>query len=651
VDTKEEAVKLGRRATPADVARGTTFLENPAVRSRYGLKAHAPKFHVDGVSHQESPPCAEAEQNLKATWKTGAQYHFYMETQCTVARPLDGDRWEFIISDQWPAYSQMNLANILGIPQNNINCIMRHAGGGFGGKIFKQIYLAAACAVAARKLRQPVIAQNERLDDMRTVGAREPIHFNYDVSFDSTGKVDTMDFSMDFFCGWFYGDAAGDAGMATQWSDNCYHYNTFKSKTNPVLTNTPHTTAMRGPGAMQSMMFADVVMEHISKTLGKPLEEVQELNFYKLNDKTPFGDTIGQDGYNWTIPILWEQIQKDADYVARKAAVEKYNSQNRWVKKGIGLTPVKYLAGLDQYQSGALVCVYADGTILVNHGGCEIGQGINTVCALCAMQTLGEYFGCAAIDFMTKITIGQTETDRVPNQTSTGGSGTTEVTSQAVTLACKDLAIRVKKHQKPGATWEEAVAAASAAGERLSEASWFKAASTKNAQTYSTYGVAVSEVQVDVLTGEVRVERVDILMDLGTQLDAAVDIGQLEGGFVVALGYLLSEERLQNAKGEELTLGTWNYKIPGAYDIPLVFNCSLLKNSPNPKGIRGSKLSAEPVMGLVSSTYFAIKQAMYSARKDAGLGDEWFMLDMPATPENICMAIGTPIDKLQVPTE
>jgi xanthine dehydrogenase/oxidase len=155
-------------------------------------------------------------------------------------------------------------------------------------------------------------------------------------------------------------------------------------------------------------------------------------------------------------------------------------------------------------------------------------------------------------------------------------------------------------------------------------------------------------VQVDVLTGEVRVERVDILMDLGTQLDAAVDIGQLEGGFVIALGYLLSEERMNNAKGEELTLGTWNYKVPGAYDIPVVLNCSLLKNSPNPAGIRGSKLSAEPVMGLVSSTYFAIKQAMYSARTDAGLGDAFFMLDLPATPENICMAIGTPIDKLQI---
>lgn len=243
---------------------------------------------------------------------------------------------------------------------------------------------------------------------------------------------------------------------------------------------------MRGPGAMQSLIFADVVMEHISKTLGKPLEEVQQLNFYKLNDKTPFGDTIGQDGYNWTIPILWEQIQKDADYVARKAAVEKYNSENRWVKKGIGMTPVKYLAGLGGpggYQSGALVCIYIDGTILINHGGCEIGQGINTVAALCAMQTLGEYFGCAAVDFKTKITIGQTETARVPNNTTTGGSGTTEVTSRAVTLACKELAQRVKKHQKPGATWEEAVTAANAAAENLSESAWFKAADTGNAQT------------------------------------------------------------------------------------------------------------------------------------------------------------------------
>jgi xanthine dehydrogenase/oxidase len=642
VPTATEVDESTKTVSEADLKHAIAFLENPAVRTRMGLKASAPKLHVNGVSHRESAPRAEANQKLSATFKTGGQYHFYMETQCTLAKPRNGDDFEISISDQWPSYSQQNLAAILGVSQHNINCVMSHAGGAFGGKIMRQIPLAAACAVAANKLRQPVLAQHDRLDDMRTVNGREPINFDYNVTFDSTGKVDAMDFKIDFFPGWFYGDAAGDSAMAKQFSDNCYHYNSYNATINPILTKTPHTTPMRAPGAMQSIIWSSVVMEHIAKTLGKSLEEVQQLNFYKVNDTTPFGDKIGADGYNWTIPTLWEQIQKDADYAARKQAVEKFNQENRWVKRGISLTPVKYMAGLDQYQCGATVCVYADGTVLVNHGGCEVGQGINTVASLCAAQTLGIP--------VEKVKVGTTETAKIANNTTTGGSGTTESVSAAVTSACQDIAERISKVKKPGMTWEEAVTQA-ITGERgvcMIATAWWQGPKTSNADTYSTYGVAAGEVQVDVLTGEVRVERVDILMDLGDQLDAAVDIGQLEGGFVQALGYILSEEVMYNSKGEKLTLGTWNYKIPGAYDIPLVFNCSLLKNSPNPVGVRRSKLCAEPCMSLCSSVYFAVKQAIYSARSDAGLGDDWFMLDLPITPQQVCMSIGTPLDKLQV---
>lgn len=368
------------------------------------------------------------------------------------------------------------------------------------------------------------------------------------------------------------------------------------------------------------------------------------LNFYKVGDTTPFGDTLGKDGYNWTIPTLWKQIQKDSDYSARKQAVEDYNSANRWTKKGIAISPVKYMAGLDQYQSGATVSVYADGTVLVNHGGCEIGQGINTVAALCAAQTLG-----IALE---KITIGQTETARVPNNTPTGGSGTTSCTSQAVTLACQDIASRLEDDRKAGKTWEEAVAAASTKGVSLMASSWFHPATpaaTANQHAYSTYGVAVSEVLVDVLTGEVRVDRVDILMDLGDQLDASIDIGQLEGGFIQGLGYTLSEEVQYDAKGVPVNIPYYSHLIPCASDIPLVFNCSLLKDSPNPTGIRGSKLCSEPAMALCSSLYLAVKRAIYAARKDAGLGEAWFMLDMPVTYQRVCAAIGTPTQELELP--
>jgi len=283
--------------------------------------------------------------------------------------------------------------------------------------------------------------------------------------------------------------------------------------------------------------------------------------------------------------------------------------------------------------------VYADGTVLVSHGGCEIGQGIHTKVALCVAETLGIP--------LAKVSVGTTESAKIGNNTGTGGSGTSETSSQAAILAAQEIVDNLAVYTKAGKTWEAAVFQAYMDGVSLIASKWYKMEKSKNANNYATYGTAVSEVLVDVLTGEVRVERSDILLDLGTQLDAAVDMGQIEGGFVMALGYLLTEELKVDSKGAQLSTGA--YHIPGAYDIPLEFNVSLLKDSPNPVGIKGSKLVAEPVMSLVASVYLAIKEAIYSGRKDAGLADDWFMLNMPCTPEHVCAAMATPQTALTVP--
>jgi xanthine dehydrogenase/oxidase len=261
---------------------------------------------------------------------------------------------------------------------------------------------------------------------------------------------------------------------------------------------------------------------------------------------------------------------------------------------------------------------------------------------LCAAQILGIP--------MEKITVAPTETSKVPNNTATGGSGTSECTAQAVMMACDKLKERLQPYMSKGLHWEGAISQANLDGVSLMSTAWFKPGATANTNTYATYGVAMSEVLVDALTGEVRVERVDIHMDLGTQLDAAVDVGQLQGGFVMALGYCLSEEMLVAENGRQLNLGTWDYKIPGAYDIPVEFNVSLLKDSPNPAGIRGSKCSAEPVLGLVSSTYLAIKAAIYAARAANGLGNQWFQLDLPLTVERVQAAAGTCHSSFEFPT-
>jgi xanthine dehydrogenase/oxidase len=295
--------------------------------------------------------------------------------------------------------------------------------------------------------------------------------------------------------------------------------------------------------------------------------------------------------------------------------------------------------GIDFYSSGALVNVYDDGTVLVSIGGAECGQGINTKVILCVAQTLG-----VPVD---SVAVGPRETSKIPNNTATGGSGTSECSSQAAIQACQELVTRLKPFQAGGKSFVDAVQAANVAGVSMMASSWFKSAKTASANTYATYGTACSEVLVDVLTGEVRVERVDILMDLGTQLDAAVDIGQVQGGFVISLGYLLTEELKVNSAGTQLNLGTWEYKIPSAYDIPVEFNVALLKDTPNPNGILGSKASAEPGMTLVSSVYLAVKDAVYAARAEMGTTD-WFMLNTPLTPETIKEAIGR--QTMEVPT-
>eukprot|EP00931_Biecheleriopsis_adriatica_P115532 TRINITY_DN91318_c0_g1_i1.p1 TRINITY_DN91318_c0_g1~~TRINITY_DN91318_c0_g1_i1.p1 ORF type:complete len:1349 (-),score=270.27 TRINITY_DN91318_c0_g1_i1:87-4088(-) len=637
VTSLEDAVKLKRTLTGAEHAAAQKAAGAAPSRHR-GLRG---KGAAEGV-HYSNGQSLSVTQTATATFKTGGQRHFYMETQSSLAVPVDGGQMELVVSDQDANFTQQNVALVLKVPMHRINVKVPRAGGAFGAKLMRQCVNATAAAVAAHTLQRPVRIQNERSDDCASVAGREPIDFEYEASFDATGKIDTCNMKMTMDPGWFYGDASGDMDMAVGWSDNCYQWNSWKVTPVAATTNTPHSTPMRAPGCMQSILAAEVVMEHIAKTVGKPVEEVQAANFYDVSTKptTPFGDHIGQYGYNWTIPQLWTTIQESAQFAMRQKDIEAYNSANRWTKKGIAISPCKYVMGIDFYSSGALVCVYADGTVLISTGGSEVGQGLNTKVSMCAAQTLGLP--------LEKILVGPRETSKIPNNTGTGGSGTSECTSQAVIQACEEVLEKLKPYRE-GKSWEDAVQAANTDHISLVASSWFTSKKSGNTNLYATYGTAVSEVLVDVLTGEVRLERMDVLMDFGTQLDAAVDIGQLQGGMVMALGFLLTEELKVDASGTQLNLGTWDYKIPMAYDIPLQFNVSLLKDTPNPVGIRSSKASAEPSMCLVSSVYLAVKQAIYAARKELSGDDSWFMLNTPLTPERVRTAIAVPADKMTVP--
>jgi len=320
--------------------------------------------------------------------------------------------------------------------------------------------------------------------------------------------------------------------------------------------------------------------------------------------------------------------------------VEAYNKANRWTKKGISVTTSRWTMNSPaaQWQVGAHLTVYSDGTVSVCTGGCEIGQGLNTKVAMAAAQALGIP--------LESVAIGDGDTKVLPNNGITGGSGTSESCAQATLDACGKLQDILRPFVADGDNWTTLVGKALAAGANLvatgfNTAPWDKSDPAVNVSSYIVYGACVSEVLLDVLTGETRVEKVDVLMDLGSQLNAAVDLGQVQGGFIMALGYLFTEEQKWAESGRLLNLGTWEYKVPTAYDIPVEFNVSLLKDTPNPNGVKGCKACAEPAMHLVSAPYLATKQAMYAARKELGHGDDWFPLSVPCTPETIRAAIGT----------
>jgi len=404
---------------------------------------------------------------------------------------------------------------------------------------------------------------------------------------------------------------------------------------------------MRAPPTMQAALAGDVVLEHVARALGKDLDDIMQLNFYKEGDVTAQGDLLGSDTCNYTVPQLWRQIQQDAKYAERKQAVETFNANNRWTKKGIAITTSKWQGTANGYQNSAHVSIYDDGTVQVASGGVEIGQGLNTKVAMAAANVFGIP--------LEKVNVGQGDTAILPNNGTTGGSGTSEACAQAALYACQELLTKLQPYlDDAGGDFAMAVAAAKAAGENLvaigwTVGEWDKRDESKNASTYLVYGACVSEVLLDVLTGDVRLEKVDVVMDLGNQLDAAVDIGQVQGGFVQALGYLFTEKMAWKEDGQNLNLGTWEYKVPSAYDIPLEFNVALLKDSPNPNGVKESKAVAEPAMHLIGSPYLAVKNAIYAARQEVGLGSDWFMLNSPICNQEVRAAIGVPQDQMLLP--
>lgn len=582
---------------------------------------------------------SEADNVVSGELYIGGQEHFYLETHCTIAVPKgEAGEMELFVSTQNTMKTQSFVANMLGVPANRIVVRVKRMGGGFGGKETRSTVVSTAVALAAYKTGRPVRCMLDRDEDMLITGGRHPFLARYKVGFMKTGIIVALEVNHYSNAGNTMDLSGSIMERALFHMDNCYKIPNIRGTGRLCKTNLASNTAFRGFGGPQGMLIAEYWMSEVAVTCGLPAEEVRRKNMYQEGDLTHFNQKL--EGF--TLTRCWDECLASSQYQARRSEVEKFNRENCWKKRGLCIIPTKFgisftLAFLNQ--AGALIHVYTDGSVLLTHGGTEMGQGLHTKMVQVASKALEIP--------VSKIYISETSTNTVPNTSPTAASVSSDINGQAVYEACKTILKRLEpfKKKNPSGSWEDWVKAAYEDAVSLSATGFYKTpnlgysfeTNSGNPFHYFSYGVACSEVEIDCLTGDHKNIRTDIVMDVGSSLNPAIDIGQVEGAFVQGMGLFTIEELHYSPEGSLLTRGPSTYKIPAFGSIPIEFSVSLLRDSPNKKAIYASKAVGEPPLFLAASIFFAIKDAIRAARAqhtDHGL-KELFRLDSPATPEKI----------------
>ncbi|KAF8057662.1 XDH1 [Scenedesmus sp. PABB004] len=588
---------------------------------------------------------AAADHVLEGTIRLGGQEHFYLEPNACVVLPAEDDEFTLFASTQAPNKHQVFVASALGLPMHKVVCKTKRIGGGFGGKETRSIFLHCAAAVPAFHTRRPVKLVLDRDEDMQMTGTRHPFLATYRVGFTADGAVTALDVHLYNNAGnsWDLSSAVMD--RALMHADCVYKFPAQRVTGHMARTNIASNTAFRGFGGPQGLMVAETVMERVAAHLGRDSVAMRAPALYVDGDVTHFGMVIE----NSQVVACWDAVQRQAGgWAARRAEVDAFNAQHRWRKRGLALTPTKFgiaFTKLTYNQGGALVHVYTDGTVLVTHGGVEMGQGLHTKMAQVAAHELGVPVSC--------VFIAETATDKVPNASPTAGSASTDLYGMAVLDACRQIKARLEPYRAKAAAegWSFAQLATAAYVDRVDlSAHGFYATPDVTGFggprpfNYFVFGAAVSEVELDTLTGDWQLRRSDVVMDIGNPINPAIDIGQIEGGFVQGMGWLCMEEMIWGDKahpwvrpGHLFTKGPGTYKIPTANDIPVDFRVSLLQGTPNARAVHSSKAIGEPPFHLGAAVFFALKDAVYAARAAAGVTG-WFPFDAPATPERLRMA-------------
>ncbi|TDG48782.1 hypothetical protein AWZ03_004685 [Drosophila navojoa] len=558
---------------------------------------------------------ATPDKTVRGVLQIGLQYHFTMEPQTTVVVPFE-DGLKVYSATQWMDHTQSVIAQMLQIKAKDVQLQVRRLGGAYGGKITRGNQVACAASLAAQKLNRPVRFVQSIESMMDVNGKRWACRSDYEAQVLASGKI--VGLQNDFYedAGWNKNESP-IVGHSTFTATNCYEFtdSNYKINGNAVLTDAPSSTWCRAPGSVEGIAMMENIVEHVAFELDLDPADVRLLNLAKGNKMAE----------------LLPPFLKSREYTARRKEIKEHNEKNRWNKRGLGLAIMDYpIFYFGQYP--ATVAIYhVDGTVVITHGGIEMGQGMNTKVAQVAAYTLGielEY-----------IKIESSDTINGANSMVTGGAVGSESLCFAVRKACETLNARLKPVKKPKASWQETVQAAYAASINLIASDHYKEGDMQN---YHIYGMALTEIELDVLTGNSQIKRVDLLEDAGESLSPNIDIGQVEGAFVMCLGYWLTEKLVyERQTGRLLTNRTWNYKPPGPKDIPIDFRIELVQNpQPSSAGFMRSKATGEPPCCLAVSVVFALQEALQSARKDAGLPRQWVRLGAPTTPETLLLNAG-----------
>ncbi|POR34572.1 Xanthine dehydrogenase [Tolypocladium paradoxum] len=589
------------------------------------------------------------------TCRMGGQEHFYLETNAclVVPKPEDGEM-EIFASTQNANETQAFASRVCEVSANKVVVRVKRLGGGFGGKETRSIILSSVVALAAKKTGKPVRCMLTREEDMVTMGQRHPFMARYKVGVDKDGKFQALDVDIFNNAGWTFDLSASVLERAMTHSDGCYDIPNVFVRGRICKTNTMSNTAFRGFGGPQGMFVAETYMEETADRLGMPVETLREINFYKPHGITHFNQMIE----DWHVPLMYQRVQDESFYADRRVMVNLFNDEYKWRKRGLALIPTKFgisFTALFLNQAGALVHIYHDGSILVAHGGTEMGQGLHTKLTQIAAQALS-----VPLD---NVFISETATNTVPNASATAASASSDLNGYAIFNACEQLNERLAPYREklgPKATMKELAHAAYFDRVNLSAQGFYKTpdigytwGENKGKMFfYFTQGVAAAEVEVDTLTGTWTCIRADIKMDVGQSINPSIDYGQIQGAFVQGMGLFTMEESLwlRNGPmaGNLFTRGPGAYKIPGFRDIPQDFNVTLLKDVEwkELRTIQRSRGVGEPPLFLGSAVFFAIRDALKAARKKAGVAAEvgvdacegLLRLESPATPERIRLA-------------